>query len=261
MTQKKPSDRSGKRPPKPEPDEGPAGAVRLNKVIADAGIASRRHADELIRSGNVVVNGRIVDELGTRVTLDDNVSVNGEPVTRTKHLTYVILNKPKNYITTSSDELGRLTVFDIVKIHTRLFTVGRLDRNTTGVLLLTNDGDLAHRLMHPRYAIPRVYKAALSANLRSDHAKQISVGVELEDGPSQPCNIMIDPSDRSSVILEIHEGRNREVRRIFETLGYEVKRLDRKQYAFLTNRGLNRGEYRHLSREEVHELRKLVNLP
>ncbi|MDZ4744588.1 MAG: pseudouridine synthase [bacterium] len=254
------TNRPGKRAPKPEPEEGPAVPIRLNRVIADAGIASRRHADQLISEGKVVVNGRIVNELGTKVTLDDQISVNGEPVTRTKHLTYVILNKPKNYIATSSDELGRLTVFDIVKIHTRLFTVGRLDRNTTGVLLLTNDGDLAHRLMHPRYAIPRVYKAALDAPLRSDHAKKIAAGVELEDGPSQPCNIMIDPSDRSSVILEIHEGRNREVRRIFESLGYEVKRLDRKQYAFLTNRGLNRGEYRHLTREEVHELRKIVNL-
>lgn len=241
-------------------DVAPDVPVRLNRAIADAGVASRRHADELIRDGRVRVNGKVVTELGTKVGIHDIVDVNGEPITRYKHLTYVILNKPKDAITTSSDEKGRATVFDIVRIKQRLFTVGRLDRNTTGVLLLTNDGDLANRLMHPRYEIPRVYRARLDQPLRPEHARKIAHGIELEDGPTAPCEVVIDPDDHYNVMLQIHEGRNREVRRIFEAMGYEVKRLDRKSYAFLTTRGLNRGEYRHLTREEVEELKRLVKL-
>jgi 23S rRNA pseudouridine2605 synthase len=238
----------------------PTQPVRLNKAIADAGVASRRRADELIVSGCVRVNGAIVVDLGTRVNIDDMVTVNGEPISRTKHLTYILLNKPKDLISTSRDEKGRATVFDIVRLKTRLFTVGRLDRNTTGVLVMTNDGDLANRLMHPRYGVTRVYRAALDRPLRADHMRQIAAGVDLEDGPTQAVDIMIDPEDRSSVMLAIREGRNREVRRIFEHVGYEVKRLDRKEYAGLSTRGLKRGEYRHLTREEVDELYRLVNL-
>lgn len=234
--------------------------VRLNKAIADAGVASRRAADALIASGAVRVNGAIIKELGTKVTIDDFVTVNGEPISRDKHLTYILLNKPKDVITTSSDELGRTTVFDIVKVHTRLFTIGRLDRNTTGVLILTNDGELAHRMMHPRYQIPRVYKVGLDKPIRVVDARKISRGVELEDGPTSPCDVVVDPDDHTKVTLEIHEGRNREVRRIFESLGYEVRKLERKSYAFLTARTLTRGDYRHLTRQEIHELRKLVNL-
>jgi len=232
--------------------------TRLNKAIADAGVASRRRADELIRSGCVRINGAVVTELGTMIEIDDMVTVNGEPITRYKHLTYVVLNKPKDYITTSSDEKGRATVFDIVKIKSRLFTVGRLDRNTTGVLLITNDGDLANKLMHPRYGITRIYKATLDRPLRQDHMRAIAKGVELEDGPTQPVEIAIDRGDKASVMLAIREGRNREVRRIFELFGYEVKRLDRKEYANITTRGLKRGEYRHLTRDEVAELQRIV---
>lgn len=242
-------------------DDGIAvGPVRLNKAIADAGVASRRHADEMIASGVVRVNGTVVTELGHKVGIRDIVTVNGEPITRVKHLTYILLNKPKDAITTSSDEKGRATVFDLVKIRTRLFTVGRLDRNTMGVLLLTNDGDLAHRLMHPRYGIARVYKARLDRPCKPEHAREISHGIDLDDGPTQPCEVIIDPEDRAVVHIQIREGRNREVRRIFEAMGYDVRTLDRKQYAFLTTRGLNRGEYRHLTRDEVAELRRLVNL-
>ena len=240
--------------------EQPTEQQRLNKAIADAGVASRRHADEMISAGRVRVNGQIVTELGHRVEIDDLVTVDGEPITRTKHLTYVLLNKPKDVITTSADEKGRATVFDIVRIHTRLFTVGRLDRNTTGLLLLTNDGDLAHRLMHPSYEIPRVYRARLDKPLKPIDAKEISKGVELEDGMTSPCEVMIDPRDHHVAHIALHEGRNREVRRLFEALGYEVKGLDRKQYAFLTIRGLTRGEYRHLTKDEVAELRRLVKL-
>jgi len=206
------------------------------------------------------VNRKVCKELGTKVTVDDVIAVNGEPITRTKHLTYVLLNKPKDVITTSSDEKGRATIFDIVKIKQRLFSVGRLDRNTTGVLLITNDGELANRLMHPRYRISRIYRVKLDSPLQPKDARQISKGVELEDGPTQPCELMIDPNDNTVVTIEIFEGRNREVRRLFEHFGYDVRRLDRKQYGTLTTRGLARGEYRHLTRAEVQQLRKLVKL-
>lgn len=234
--------------------------VRLNKAIADAGIASRRHADDLIAAGRVRINGEVVTELGIKVSTNDVVSVDGEQISRRKHLTYVLLNKPKDVISTSSDERGRTTVFDIVRIHDRLFTVGRLDRNTTGVLLITNDGDLAHRLMHPRHEVPRSYKVKLDRDILPAHARKISGGIDLDDGPTQPCEVLIDPKDKSVVHMVIREGRNREVRRIFEAMGYEVRGLDRKQYAFLTARGLKRGEYRHLSSDEVHELRTMVGL-
>jgi 23S rRNA pseudouridine2605 synthase len=240
--------------------QAPNAPQRLNKAIADAGVASRRHADDLIRTGAVKVNGRVVTELGTKVEIDDMVTVNGEPITRYKHLTYIVLNKPKDVISTSSDEKGRATVFDVVRLKTRLFTVGRLDRNTTGILLLTNDGELANRLMHPRYGILRVYKAVLDKPLRPDQARTIAAGVELEDGPTQPCDVTIDPSDKTNVMIGIREGRNREVRRIFEHLGFDVKRLDRKEYANMSTRGLKRGEYRHLTRDEVFELKRLVKL-
>jgi 23S rRNA pseudouridine2605 synthase len=240
--------------------EEPAQEVRLNKAIADAGVASRRSADALITEGKVTVNGKVCTELGLKIGPQDVVAVNGEPITRYKHLTYVLLNKPKDVITTAKDELGRTTVFDIVRLRTRLFTVGRLDRNTTGVLLMTNDGDLSNRLMHPRYGIPRIYRAELDAPLDTRDAAAIAAGVELEDGPTQPCQLFIEPGQPTKVLLEIREGRNREVRRLFEHFGYNVKKLDRKQYAFLTTRGLARGEYRHLTREEVSELRRLVNL-
>jgi 23S rRNA pseudouridine2605 synthase len=256
MSERKPvKKRSANRTAEPQPSD-----VRLNKAIADAGVASRRHADELIQGGRVRINGKVVTELGTKVGLSDVVTVDGEEITRTKHLTYILLNKPKDVITTSSDEKGRTTVFDIVRIHTRLFTIGRLDRNTTGLLLLTNDGDLAHRLMHPSYEVPRVYRARLDKPLRPADAKKIAGGIELEDGPSAPCEVMIDLKDHYIAHIALHEGRNREVRRLFEAMGYEVKSLDRKQYAFLTIRGMGRGEYRHLTKDEVHELRKLVNL-
>lgn len=244
----------------PESKSGePTQPVRINRAIADAGVASRRAADELIRAGHVKVNGVRVTELGSKVGIDDMITVNGEPITRYKHLTYIILNKPKDVISTSSDEKGRTTVFDIVRLKTRLFTVGRLDRNTTGVLLLTNDGDLANQLMHPRYGVTRVYKASLDRPLRPDQARQISHGIQLEDGPTQPCEVAIDPSDRTTVILAIKEGRNREVRRIFEHFDIDVKKLERKEYAGMTTRGLKRGEYRHLTRDEVFRLQRLVD--
>lgn len=234
--------------------------TRLNKVIADGGVASRRAADAMILAGDVTINGEICTQPGTMVSISDVVSVRGEAVSRYKHLTYILLNKPKDTITTSNDELGRKTVFDIVRLHTRLFSVGRLDRNTTGVMLLTNDGDLANRMMHPRYMVPRSYRALLDKGLSERDARSIAEGVELDDGPTAPSELVISPQNRHIVHIRLHEGRNHEVRRIFEFLGYTVRQLERKEYAFLTIRGLKRGEYRHLSKEEVAALREYVGL-
>jgi 23S rRNA pseudouridine2605 synthase len=241
--------------------------LRLNKFLADAGVGSRRKADELIAEGKVKVNGRVVTELGTRVHLSDLVTVGGEPVNAEKHLTYILLNKPKDYITTTNDEKGRKTVMDLLsgRLEERIYPIGRLDRHTTGVLLLTNDGEMAHRLMHPRYQIPRVYSVFLDKRLATQDAKRVAEGVEIsvedgEDYVSAPCELLIDPQDAKHATLAIAEGKNREVRRIFEALGYEVARLDRKSYAGLTTRGLARGEYRHLSREEVRALESAVGL-
>jgi 23S rRNA pseudouridine2605 synthase len=234
--------------------------IRLNKFIADGGVASRRTADELIESGKVTVNGAIVIDLGSKVTKTDLVAVNGEPVSFQKHLTYILLNKPKDVITTVSDELKRKTVFDIVKIHTRLFPVGRLDRNTTGALLLTNDGELAYRLTHPKFEVPREYIVKVDKKISFEDAKKISEGLELEDGLTSPCVIYVDPLDKHRARLEIKEGKNREVRRMFEYLGYDVKSLDRKSYSFLTTKGLDRGQYRHLTRYEIDRLRSILGL-
>jgi 23S rRNA pseudouridine2605 synthase len=234
--------------------------IRLNKYIADAGICSRRKADELISSGVVKINKKTVTELGTMVQRGSLVTVSGNPIQETQHLKYIVLNKPKDIITTSSDEKGRATVMDIVRMRTRIYPVGRLDRNTTGVLLLTNDGELANRLTHPSYQIERTYSVGLDRSLKSEDAKIISKGMELEDGKMAPCEVYILPDDSTKAILIMNEGKNREIRRIFEALDYGVKKLDRKSFAGISAAGLARGEYRHLTFKEVNALRKLVGL-
>lgn len=234
--------------------------IRINKYLADAGLGSRRRVEELIAEGIVKLNRKTVTDLATRVVPGDFVTVGGEPVSDRKRMVYILLNKPKDTITTVSDELGRMTVMDIVRKETRIYPVGRLDRNTTGALLLTNDGDLAYRLTHPKYEIPRVYNVTLDKPLDLRDAAAISRGVELDDGATGECEVFVNPDDRTKVTLGIREGRNREVRRIFETMGYDVQRLDRKSFATLTTRGLARGEYRNLSREELVELQKLTGL-
>ena len=266
----KPTGRPGKstgRPAKAEPlltkaevDAREKPGLRLNKYLANAGIASRRKADELIESGVVKVNGKVVTELGMRVGPGDSVTVKGDPISYDKLLTYILLNKPKDCITTSSDEKGRTTVLDVVKSRERVFPVGRLDRNSTGVLLLTNDGDLAYRLTHPKFQVPRVYKVRLDKGLQIDDLRAIAGGIELDDGPTQPCDIAIDSGDRRDVVISLTEGRNREVRRIFEARGYLVRKLDRKIYATLSTRGMARGEFRHLTRQEIRELEQTVGL-
>lgn len=235
--------------------------VRINKFLAEAGVASRRKVDELILEGLVKVNGKLVEEPGVKVSATDFITVNGDPIKEIKHNIYILLNKPKNIITTTSDDKDRKTVLDIVKKHDRIFPIGRLDRNTTGVLLLTNDGDLAYRLTHPKFEVERTYNVKLDKILLPEHARQISKGIQLDNGEeSGQCDVFINPSDETKIILTIREGKNREVRRIFETLGYEVKQLERKFFAGLSTKGLARGEYRHLLKNEVNDLKRLTGL-
>ncbi len=234
--------------------------VRLNKVLADAGVASRRKADELIAEGVVRVNGRVVTDLGVKVYRTDTITVNGDPIKEFKRLVYILLNKPKDFITTTSDELDRKTVMDLIKTNERIYPVGRLDRNTTGVLLLTNDGELAHRLTHPSFEIERIYNVLLDKELEMNYAQAIADGVELEEGKTGPCDVYINPENKAKVILALREGKNREVRRIFESFGYVVKQLDRKYFAGLTTKGLERGQYRQLMRSEVIALQRLTGI-
>jgi len=236
--------------------------MRLNKVIADAGVVSRRAADRLIEEGRVRINGRVVTELGTRIDGNDTVLVDGRQIPLPARHVYLLLNKPKNTITTTSDERGRRTVMDLVGVRERIFPIGRLDRDTTGALLLTNDGELANRLMHPSYGVPREYSVVLDRPLDVRHAKEIAAGgIELDGGDTTgPCELWMDDRDRTNVQLVLREGKNREVRRLFAHFGYDVKRLDRRAYAGINRRGLARGEWRRLDRREVTELRRLVGL-
>lgn len=235
-------------------------SVRINKYIAESGLASRRKADELIEQGLVKVNGKIVKDLGTIISYSDFVTVKGDPISVEQHYIYIVLNKPKDYITTTKDEKGRKTVLDLVKKRARIYPIGRLDRNTTGVLLLTNDGELAHRLTHPSYEIERLYYAKLDKAMNLEDAQKLSEGVELEDGMTAPCEVFVMPDDKSKVRILLKEGKNREVRRMFEAVGYEVKQLDRKMFAGITAQKLARGEYRHLERKELQFIKKLVKL-
>lgn len=235
--------------------------TRLNKALADIGIASRRKADELIAGGRVKVNGKVVTELGTRVGPNDKILLDGEPVGIQPKRKYILLNKPKDAITTTSDEKGRRTVMDVLKVPDRLFPVGRLDRNTTGLLLLTNDGELAFRLAHPRYGVERVYEAILDKEISLNDARTIAKGVPIGQGErSQPCFVSVEEKDRHHVVVMIREGKNREVRRMFEAKGYLVKKLNRTSYAGLSIEGVRRGEWRELKKSEVEELRRLVKL-
>ena len=255
-----PSTRTSKGSAKATPKDSPNGE-RLNLVISTAGIASRRGADELIAEGRVRVNGRVVTELGTRVLPSDDVTVDGNPVRRSIRKRYVLLNKPKDSITTVKDEYGRRTVIDVIGGKERLFPVGRLDRNTTGVLLLTNDGELANRMTHPRYEVERTYRVKLDRPLDLDDARRVAGGVPIGKGEeSGPTFVSVNSRDRSEVEITLHEGKNREVRRIFEAVGYEVKKLSRINYGGLTTTGMGRGEWREMTRAEVRDLRSRLGL-
>ena len=236
-----------------DPDE----PIRLNKYLANAGVCSRREADEFITSGAVKVNGEVVTELGTKVKRSDEVLFNENPVSIEKKV-YILLNKPKDYVTTSDDPQQRKTVMDLVKdaCPERIYPVGRLDRNTTGVLLLTNDGELASKLTHPKFLKKKVYHVFLDKNVSTEDLQKIADGIELEDGEVHADAIeYADERDHSQVGIEIHSGRNRIVRRIFESLGYRVVKLDRVQFAGLTKKNLRRGDWRFLTEKEVDMLR------
>lgn len=231
--------------------------IRLNKYLANAGVCSRREADDFIQAGVVTVNGQVVTELGTKVLRGDEVKFHDQPVTLEKKV-YVLLNKPKDYVTTSDDPQQRKTVMDLVKdaCPERIYPVGRLDRNTTGVLLLTNDGEIASKLTHPKFLKKKVYHVYLDKNVTMHDMQQIASGIELEDGEIHADAIeYADDHDKSQVGIEIHSGKNRIVRRIFESLGYRVTKLDRVQFAGLTKKNLRRGDWRFLTEQEVDMLR------
>lgn len=230
--------------------------IRLNKYVANSGVCSRRDADVYIAAGNVTVNGKVITEMGFKVKREDVVKFDGRLLNPEKK-EYILLNKPKNFITTTSDQKGRRTVMELISNATkaRLVPVGRLDRNTTGLLLFTNDGDLAKTLTHPKHGVRKIYHVELNKNLKAADLKEIKAGLTLEDGPVNVDKVSyIANSPKREVGIEIHSGRNRIVRRIFGHLGYEVVKLDRVIFAGLTKKDLPRGHWRPLTKQEVINL-------
>ena len=239
----------------PSKDEG---GVRLNKFLAHAGIASRRAADTLIMQGHVTVNGAVVQEMGYKVQETDVVKFKGKGIKPVDKLVYYLLNKPRNVLSTSQDERGRRTVIDILanKVPERVYPIGRLDRNTSGLILLTNDGELTKKLSHPSHKVPKVYQATLDKNLSLKDMELIRSGITLEDGDIKADSLhYVEGESKREVQIELHSGKNRIVRRIFESLGYEVVKLDRVYYAGLTKKNLPRGFFRPLTKEEVRMLK------
>lgn len=236
------------------------GLIRLNKYIANSGVCSRREADELIATGAVSVNGVIVTELGTKVSATDNIQFGGETLKKERHV-YLLLNKPKDYITTTDDPEGRKTVMALIQnaCKERIYPVGRLDRSTTGLLLFTNDGELAKKLMHPRHGVKKIYHVELDNNLSKADMEKIASGVELEDGTAEVDEIAYDGNgkDKKCIGIQIHSGKNRIVRRIFESLGYKVVKLDRVYFAGLTKKDLPRGRWRFLTKLEISMLKMI----
>jgi len=234
--------------------------IRLNKYLADAGICSRREADRLIESGVVQINGKVVTQLGTKVGPDDKVQYGGQTLKREK-LRYVLLNKPKDFITTSDDPFDRKTVMALVEkaCTERIYPVGRLDRNTLGLLLFTNDGEMAKKLTHPKHRVKKIYHAFLDKALSKVDLIKLVGGVELEDGIIQPDKIAYveGENDKKQIGLELHSGRNRIVRRMFEHLGYKVIKLDRVFFAGLTKKDLPRGKWRLLTEKELNILKRI----
>lgn len=240
------------------PEMDPNEEIRLNKFMANAGICSRREADDLIQKGLVKVNNEVVTELGTKIKREDIVEYD-EKVVTLENKCYILLNKPKDCVTTSDDPDGRLTVMDLVKnaCKERIYPVGRLDRNTTGVLLLTNDGDLASKLTHPKYVKKKIYQVWTDKNIAEEDMQRLADGIELEDGPIHADAISyVNDRDKNQAGIEIHSGRNRIVRRMFESLGYRVTKLDRVYFAGLTKKNLPRGRWRYLTQEEVNFLKQ-----
>lgn len=227
--------------------------MRLNKYIAHCGICARRQAAEYVKEGLVTVNGQVETNPGYLVQSKDKVAFKGQPVRLEEKKVYILMNKPKDIITTASDEKGRKTVLDLIgkKVRERIFPVGRLDRMTTGLLLLTNDGDLAKKLSHPSHKVQKVYHVTLNKPLHADDLERIRKGVELEDGRAQVDSLHYTGEGKDEVEIGLHIGKNRIVRRIFEHLGYEIVKLDRTYYAGLTKKDIGRGHFRHLTEKEV----------
>jgi 23S rRNA pseudouridine2605 synthase len=235
---------------------------RLNKFLSHCGVASRRSAEELIKQGRIEINGTVVTELGTRVDpTKDKVAVDGEVIRLPERYLYVVLNKPKDTITTVKDDRGRRTVMDLVQLRGRFYPVGRLDRNSTGVLILTSNGELAHRLMHPRFEVEKAYVVRLDKPLDEKDKMKLLRGVTVDRKTARAEEItIIENTKRTGIGVVLHEGRNRQIRKMFEALGYDVKALDRVAYAGLTCESLNRGEWRHLTKKEVEGLKTIVKL-
>ncbi|MBK6541520.1 MAG: pseudouridine synthase [Flavobacteriales bacterium] len=240
------------------PNPANEGLVRLNRYLAQAGVGSRRAADVLISSGAVTVNGKVVTELGTRIKPEDIVHFGGQKLSM-EQKRYVLLNKPKDFITTTDDPKERRTVMNLIAAagSERLYPVGRLDRNTTGVLLLTNDGDLAKKLTHPSYGAEKLYHATLDKNVTAEDLERLVHGVQLDDGPARADEVSYAGETKREVGLKLHMGRNRVVRRMFEALGYEVVKLDRVMFAGLTKKDITRGHWRHLSEAEITLLKRV----
>ena len=239
-------------------DNAPTGVMPLNKYLAHCGVCSRRDAVALINTGKVKVNGTIATEPGYKVKETDEVIYNNKKIFVTKNLVYILLNKPKDYITTTDDPQGRKTVLQLIKHATteRVYPIGRLDRNTSGVLLLTNDGDLTQKLSHPSYEIKKIYEVKLDKPFVKADFEKVVNGVKLEDGEIQVDSLAYaDSKDKSIIGIELHSGRNRIVRRIFEHLGYDVKGLDRVMYANLTKKNVERSKWRYLSEKEIRLLK------
>ncbi len=252
---RKPPKRVGNKT-KSTPSASSRPGVRLNKFLADAGVASRREADNLIKTGLVQINGNVVTEMGYKVLPDDEVRFNGSLLNPEKKV-YLVLNKPRGFITTVSDPKARKTVMELVANagNERIYPVGRLDRQTTGVLLFTNDGEMAKKLTHPSHGARKIYDVSLNKKLTQTDYHKIQDGLELDDGPIKVDEIsFVEGKSKNQIGIILHSGRNRIVRRIFEHLGYEVTKLDRVWFAGITKKGLSRGQWRKLSQKEVNFL-------
>jgi len=235
--------------------------MRINKYLASCGVASRRASEKYILDGRVTVNGKTVTDLATQIDeQQDVVQVDDKTVHPARKTMYVLLHKPKDVITTVHDERGRRTVMDLVDVKESLFPVGRLDRDTEGLLLLTNDGEMANRLMHPSYKIMKTYRVRLNKKFHPDDFDRLESGIELEDGKTAPCRARYYTDEPNRVELQMHEGRKRQIRRMFEALGYRIRHLKRVQYGPIFLKGVERGEWRFLKAGEIKQLRKATKL-
>jgi len=232
---------------------------RLNKFLAECGVASRRKCDHLIQQKRVAVDGKIIQSLGYKIDeTSASVTVDGRSVALIDRHVYILLNKPKGYVTTVSDERGRNVVLDLIPKHIRVFPVGRLDKDSTGVLLLTNDGDLTYKLTHPKYDVEKIYQVQLSRPFTERHVKKLQSGIMLEDGITRSCRVKIVDKDKRKIEMTLLEGRYREIRRMLRAINYEVLKLKRIQFAALTLDGLAPGEWRNLTKDEIIKIKKIV---